>query len=91
MQQVGGKRFIGDVVALDIEAEILPPQPPSLLTSTSKSRATRLSSSVPADQRTARWLTATLPRINKPAANIAGVTGSPRNSQAKAAPNSGTR
>ncbi len=39
----------------------------------------------------ARWLTATLPRISNPAAIIVGVTGSPRNSHANAAPNSGTR
>ena len=37
------------------------------------------------------WLTATLPRINAPAINICTVTASPRNNQANAAPNNGTR
>lgn len=83
---------IGNILAVDIQTELLPLQASTVAeVDLEIEHHAFLCARCGAHFAGVRWLTATLPRISRPAAIMVGVTGSLRNSQAKAAPNSGTR
>ena len=86
--EVIGERIVGDVVADDVQAEVLALQAAAVAELDFEIEHDAL---LRIAHLAARWLIATLPRISAPAMPIVSVNGSPSSIHAQATPNSGTR